>query len=246
MESGPVAGGSPSPTSERRRSCDRLEGGSGDGTGRPAADPAPEHKRERLAEQPACTRNTASPGSTGPATPPSPAAQSSRDPKHSSSGGVTNAGFLEDPPPYSPPDPKTAHLLYSPFQAGFSGQVPIVYQPAPSRQTLYPQQNLASGSFPYTIYNVPPDSRLPTGAAGICVPKDYLVESVLVMVFCCFLTGVIALVYSHETRAALNRGDLIQANAASNKARLLVLFSLLFGVFVSVSWIVYVVVTLYV
>lgn len=31
-------------------------------------------------------------------------------------------------------------------------------------------------------------------------PKDYLVESVLVTVFCCLLTGVVALVYSHEVR----------------------------------------------
>lgn len=33
-------------------------------------------------------------------------------------------------------------------------------------------------------------------------PKDYLVESVLVTVFCCLLTGVVALVYSHEVRVA--------------------------------------------
>ncbi|EMP34664.1 Proline-rich transmembrane protein 1 [Chelonia mydas] len=73
-----------------------------------------------------------------------------------------------------------------------------------------------------------------------------MVESVLVTIFCCLLTGVIALVYSHETRAALNRGDLIQAKLASKKARSLVLFSLLFGVFVCISWVIYVVVVLYV
>nr|XP_020145131.1 proline-rich transmembrane protein 1 [Microcebus murinus] len=72
-----------------------------------------------------------------------------------------------------------------------------------------------------------------------------MVESVLATLFCCLLTGLVAIVYSHETRAALGRGDLAQAEAASRKARSLVLFSLLFGVFVSTSWVIYVVVALY-
>ena len=50
---------------------------------------------------------------------------------------------------------------------------------------------------------------------------------------------------SLQTRAALSRGDLAQAEEASRKARSLVLFSLLFGVFVSTSWVIYVVVALY-
>lgn len=50
---------------------------------------------------------------------------------------------------------------------------------------------------------------------------------------------------SLQTRAALGRGDLAQAEEASRKARSLVLFSLLFGVFVSTSWVIYVVVALY-
>ncbi|KFZ51616.1 Proline-rich transmembrane protein 1, partial [Antrostomus carolinensis] len=77
------------------------------------------------------------------------------------------------------------------------------------------------------------------------LPKDYMVESVLVTVFCCLLTGVVALIYSHETRAALGRGDMVQANVASKKAQSLVLFSLLFGLFASISWVIYVLVALY-
>lgn len=50
---------------------------------------------------------------------------------------------------------------------------------------------------------------------------------------------------SLQTRVALARGDLAQAQEASRKARSLVLFSLLFGVFVSTSWVIYVVVALY-
>lgn len=100
----------------------------------------------------------------------------------------------------------------------------------------------------------PPPSQYNSALAGVPasatvehrpLPKDYMMESVLVTLCCCLLTGLIAIVYSHETRAALSRGDLAQAEEASRKARSLVLFSLLFGVFVSTSWVIYVVVALY-
>ncbi|KAM8803935.1 proline rich transmembrane protein 1B [Rhynchonycteris naso] len=164
-------------------------------------------------------------------------------------GGVPNIGFVAEPPPYAPPDPKAVHLLYPPFPPG-----PVLFQPGPSPQALYPpaatplypaptpQQLFA----PFPVYNsamagVP----APAMVEHRPLPKDYMMESVLVTLFCCLLTGLIAIVYSHETRAALSRGDLAQAEEASRKARSLVLFSLLFGVFVSTSWVIYVLVALY-
>ncbi|NWX38775.1 PRT1B protein, partial [Steatornis caripensis] len=162
---------------------------------------------------------------------------------------VTNASFEGDPPPYSPPDPKSVHLLYPPFPAGFSQQAPIAYQPGPGP---FLPQGIPPAPLPYTTVGIPHpdyDGQLSAGPSpagrGQRLPKDYMVESVLVTVFCCLLTGVIALVYSHETRAALGRGDMAQANVASKKAQSLVLFSLLFGLFASVSWVIYVLVALY-
>ncbi|XP_044125135.1 proline rich transmembrane protein 1B-like [Bufo gargarizans] len=156
--------------------------------------------------------------------------------------GIENTGFVGDPPPYSPPDPKIAHLLYPSYPANFSGNTPVYYQSAPAMSSVYSQQNLAPGSYPYIINDsalgMPPSQ--PEART-----KDYMVESVLVTFFCCFLTGIIAVVYSHETRSALSRGDLLQAQESSRKARSLILFSLLFGVFISASWIIYVVVTIF-
>ncbi|KFP82068.1 Proline-rich transmembrane protein 1, partial [Apaloderma vittatum] len=94
-------------------------------------------------------------------------------------------------------------------------------------------------------YDGQPSTGPSATGRGQHLPKDYMVESVLVTVFCCLLTGVIALIYSHETRTALSRGDVAQANVASKKAQSLVLFSLLFGLFASISWVVYVLVALY-
>ncbi|XP_059685049.1 proline rich transmembrane protein 1B [Gavia stellata] len=155
---------------------------------------------------------------------------------------VTNAAFEGDPPPYSPPDPKSVHLLYPPFPAGFSQQVPVLYQPGPGP---VPPQGIPPAPLPYGTYNGQPSTGPSPAGRGQHLPKDYMVESVLVTVFCCLLTGVIALVYSHETRAALGRGDMAQANVASKKAQSLVLFSLLFGLFASISWVIYVLVALY-
>eukprot|EP00069_Balaena_mysticetus_P006634 bmy_05363T0 len=103
---------------------------------------------------------------TPPAQDQAQAAGEARQAPKAAAGGVPNIGFVGEPPPYAPPDPKAAHLLYPP---------------------PFPQ----------------------------------------------------------PTRAALGRGDLAQAEEASRKARSLVLFSLLFGVFVSTSWVIYVVVALY-
>ncbi|NXQ86025.1 PRT1B protein, partial [Nyctibius grandis] len=175
---------------------------------------------------------------------------------------ATNATFEGDPPPYSPPDPKSVHLLYPPFPAGFSQQAPVVYQPGPGPGP-FPHPGIPPAPLPYTTvcishpdlsnqpphpmsqYNGQPSTGPSPAGHGQRLPKDYMVESVLVTVFCCLLTGVVALVYSHETRSALSRGDMAQANVASKKAQSLVLFSLLFGLFASISWVIYVLVALY-
>ncbi|XP_039417669.1 LOW QUALITY PROTEIN: proline rich transmembrane protein 1B [Corvus cornix cornix] len=157
---------------------------------------------------------------------------------------VTNSAFEGAPPPYSPPDPKSFHHLHPPFPAGFSQQAPVFYQPGPGPRS-FPAPGIPAGPLPYTTYNAQPGAGpLPAGR-GQQLPKDYMVESVLVTLFCCLVTGVMALVYSHETRAALARGDVAQAYVASRKAQSLVLFSLLFGLFASITWIIYVLVSLY-
>ncbi|NXU45817.1 PRT1B protein, partial [Drymodes brunneopygia] len=188
---------------------------------------------------------------------------------------LTNAAFEGAPPPYSPPDPKSFHLLYPPYPGGFSQQGPVFYQPGPGPGPRpFPASGFPQGPPGYTVVRIhPPDVFLPRSAAGAPLisppgfvglravpppgagpvpagrgqqlPKDYMVESVLVTLFCCLLTGVMALVYSHETRAALARGDVAQAYVASRKAQSLVLFSLLFGLFASITWIIYVLVSLY-
>uniref|UniRef100_A0A8D2AB72 Proline rich transmembrane protein 1B n=1 Tax=Sus scrofa TaxID=9823 RepID=A0A8D2AB72_PIG len=163
-------------------------------------------------------------------------------------GGVPNIGFVGEPPPYAPPDPKAEHLLYPPFPQPVLfppvSAPPALYPPPPS--PLFPAPAVQPLFTPFPVYNSPVAGvPAPATAEPRPLPKDYMMESVLVTLFCCLLTGLLAIVYSHESRAALGRGDLAHAEEASRKARSLVLFSLLFGVFVSTSWVIYVVVALY-
>ncbi|XP_065593574.1 proline rich transmembrane protein 1B [Cyrtonyx montezumae] len=166
---------------------------------------------------------------------------------------VSNAAFEGDPPPYSPPDPKSAQLL---FPVAFPHRPhphppPFVPQPLPyaavrsrARSPRPPGAPAAADPPSLCLQCVgPPGTGPPTAAQR--PPKDYLVESVLVTVFCCLFTGLAALLYSHETRTALGRGDVAQAQAASKKTQSLVLLSLLLGLFASFTWVVYVLVALY-
>ncbi|XP_067826018.1 proline rich transmembrane protein 1B [Heptranchias perlo] len=158
--------------------------------------------------------------------------------------GCINRAYVGEPPPYSPPDPKTIHLLYPSYGTSFTGQLPVMYQPGAQDQVFYQHQQALPGPYPFSIYNYPLPGVQPRQEQRR-PPKDYMVESVLVTVFCCLLSGILAIIFSHETRMAIHRGDHFHAESTSRKARVLVLFSLLFGVFVSIGWVIYVVVALY-
>ncbi|XP_035377709.1 proline rich transmembrane protein 1B isoform X1 [Electrophorus electricus] len=125
----------------------------------------------------------------------------------------------EDPPPYSLPDPKFAYLIYPPPLPHYANQPVVACQPA-AGPPAFNQPSFMPTS--YAIYmNGPPiaEDRPP-------LPKDYLVESLLVTIFCCLMSGLVALMYSFETRTALARGDIREGVRASQKARLLIMHSL--------------------
>lgn len=70
---------------------------------------------------------------------------------------------------------------------------------------------------------------LNTNATGI-PPKTWLVESILVTIFCCQILGIISIIYSAGVESKFYRGDLAGAESASRTAKTLVLVSVLCGV----------------
>lgn len=63
---------------------------------------------------------------------------------------------------------------------------------------------------------------LPEGSvspSGVVKPKDYLVESILVTLFCCMVFGILGIVYSVQANSAFSSGNISAANEFSAKAK---------------------------
>lgn len=61
-------------------------------------------------------------------------------------------------------------------------------------------------------------------------PKTWLVESILVTIFCCQILGIISIIYASGVESKFYRGDVVGAENASRTAKTLVIVSVAFGV----------------
>lgn len=61
-------------------------------------------------------------------------------------------------------------------------------------------------------------------------PKTWLVESILVTIFCCQISGIISIIYASRVESTFYRGDIAGAENASKTAKTLVLVSIALGV----------------
>jgi hypothetical protein len=60
-------------------------------------------------------------------------------------------------------------------------------------------------------------------------PKTWLVESILVTIFCCQILGIISIIFSAGVESKFYRGDIAGAENSSNTAKTLVIISVVFG-----------------
>ncbi|WP_417428655.1 CD225/dispanin family protein [Halpernia sp.] len=56
-------------------------------------------------------------------------------------------------------------------------------------------------------------------------PKTWLVESILVTIFCCQILGIISIIYAAGVESKFYRGDVAGAESASRTAKTLVIVS---------------------
>lgn len=61
-------------------------------------------------------------------------------------------------------------------------------------------------------------------------PKTYLVESILVTIFCCQILGIVSIIFAAGVESKFYRGDIAGAESASRTAKTLVLVSVGIGV----------------
>ena len=68
-------------------------------------------------------------------------------------------------------------------------------------------------------------------------PKTWLVESILVTIFCCQILGIISIIFAAGVESKFYRGDIAGAESASRTAKTLVMVSAGIGVLLIVSFI---------
>lgn len=72
-------------------------------------------------------------------------------------------------------------------------------------------------------------SKTPDRNQNIVPPKTWLVESILVTIFCCQILGIISIIYAAGVESKFYRGDIAGAESSSSTAKTLVLVSVGLG-----------------
>lgn len=90
-------------------------------------------------------------------------------------------------------------------------------------QGSYPQQP-ASQNFGYKPHEhaIQPEAQEP-------MPPSYLIWSVLATVLCCFIPGIVAIVFSSQVSSRYFSGDVEGAKRASNRAQIWIIVSFVLG-----------------
>ncbi len=70
-------------------------------------------------------------------------------------------------------------------------------------------------------------------------PKNYLVESILVTLFCCLPLGIVAIINASKVNSAYDSGNHEEAQKASNDAKKWMKYSLIAGVIVIVLYLIF-------
>ncbi len=78
-----------------------------------------------------------------------------------------------------------------------------------------------------------------TGPAGNMPPKNYLVESILVTLFCCLPLGVVGIINATKVNSAWEAGDHEGAMRSAEEAKKWVKYGAIGGAIVAVLYIVF-------
>ncbi|XP_064401188.1 transmembrane protein 233-like [Halichondria panicea] len=142
-----------------------------------------------------------------------------------------------NPPSYSESPQSYGSTNYAPGYQGGAG-----YQQQQPYNTAYPPSTYQPAPLVYnttntTVVNTQPN--LPIYHAP--KPSSYIWLSVIAMLCCCFVLGLIALIVGLEVDNAYNCGNDARAKEKSKKALGFSISAIAFGVVIHLSWIGYVI-----
>jgi len=67
-------------------------------------------------------------------------------------------------------------------------------------------------------------------------PKNYLIESILVTIFCCLPLGVVGIVFSTQVNSKFDAGDFAGAEKVSKQAKQFMMWGLILGILIYVGY----------
>lgn len=68
------------------------------------------------------------------------------------------------------------------------------------------------------------------------MPPTYLIWSILITIFCCFIPGIFAIVYSSQVSSRYYAGDIEGAKRSSRNAEIWIIVSFVLGVIATTLW----------
>lgn len=111
-------------------------------------------------------------------------------------------------------------------------QVPHEEQPVYTQ----PETPVDSGKY-YTSYDRGNFSYQKNGDENTPMPSTYLIWSILVTVFCCFIPGIIAIIFSSMVSSKYFAGDIEGSRRASRQAEIWIIVSVVLGVIAATLYI---------
>lgn len=118
----------------------------------------------------------------------------------------------------------------NPYPGGYPGQYPNQYpnqwgarrpQPPMAQQGYRPGNNTPGSQARHEGRKEGEETPM---------PPTYLIWSILVTVFCCFIPGILAIIFSSQVSSRYYNGDIEGAWRASRRAELWIIFSVVIGV----------------
>jgi len=109
------------------------------------------------------------------------------------------------------------------------------------RQNFYAVQGFSQPQNSYVVQGFPQYQTIPPVQPVIAPPPDYLTQSILAMLCCCWPLGLAAVLKSIKCREAIARGDMEAAKEHSKSAGCLVSLSVGCGIVLVVIIVIYVV-----
>lgn len=99
--------------------------------------------------------------------------------------------------------------------------------PMPSTAPIPPQSGYRTDGRPSPVDRDPAPAEM---------PSNYLVPAIIATICCCFVTGIVAIVYSSKVSTAFYHGDIERARHYSSLAMIWVIVSFVLGLIIMPFW----------